>query len=221
MPITRHPKRAPTKQKRKQKRWYIDASIPKGVPFIGGSSFKAGSGTLQKRSVQAIARQVVNSQKETKQFVVTVGDNLAHNKILTYSPIQCITQGVTATQREGDAIFLRKILCRVRFGAYSNMSRSLYRIFLVWSPQRLLTNSVTDPRVVNQPYGLGASDLFLNSAHLTTQALLNNKTSTQIICEKQIEINQPVGATVEKHVTFDLHCNVFKKTSVHSWKSSS
>lgn len=49
--------RRPATKARLSKRWYVDASIPKSMPFIGGSSFKAGSGSLSKRSLQTLIRQ--------------------------------------------------------------------------------------------------------------------------------------------------------------------
>ena len=45
--------RPPMKRRRPasrlSKRWYIDAAVPKAVPFIGGATFKAGSGSLTKQ----------------------------------------------------------------------------------------------------------------------------------------------------------------------------
>lgn len=88
--------------KPKQKRWYVDAAIPRGIPFIGGSTFKAGSGTLQKRSIVNAVKQ---SLIETKQKI-TVGScvGMLHNTCYTHNFLGNIPVGTGSASRIGQTI---------------------------------------------------------------------------------------------------------------------
>lgn len=205
------PRKAPP-ARRHRKRWYVDASIPKSVPFIGGSSFKAGSGTLQKRSMERIARSVLNQQKETKQLVTSNSQSLVHDTIYTWAPTQNLVLGFAASQREGDSIYLRKIKVRGRIELPSTIAQGQYRMMALWLPAERTAASTSNPLV---PSGVGSSEIFLPSVHPLYSRFINNKLNSKVICEKRINIS-PQTAGNAKSVTFNLDCSFFRKMQFKS-----
>lgn len=92
--------------KRLRKRWYAQASIPKSVPFVGGSSFKAGSGRLTKRSLTTMIR---SGGVLSHRAIQPENFNLANSTHYTFNPLGNIPIGTGNTNRVGTDIFVKKI----------------------------------------------------------------------------------------------------------------
>ena len=146
----------------KQKRWYVDAQIPKSLPLIGGASFKAGTGTmLTKRSlVNAVKRDLV----ETKQKITSGSTgSLTANTILTYNILGNIPIGTGSQSRIGQTISLSSYRCHMEISNFgvaiaSTYSPIYFRVACVRSRAQVQGG------VDNFGSGLGMSDLFETGA---------------------------------------------------------
>uniref|UniRef100_UPI0040479B53 hypothetical protein n=1 Tax=Yoonia sp. TaxID=2212373 RepID=UPI0040479B53 len=146
---------------RKQKRWQISATVGKSVPFIGGSSFRAGSGH-QKRSLDTHIKNVVRSQVlEPKVFHLddTYSPTLLHNTIYTYNIMKDITIGTNDNQREGDYVHFKKAHYQCQFfGATAGSSDRLHLRYMV------VKSKIADTTSGIVSSHLGATDIFYATA---------------------------------------------------------
>lgn len=160
------------RKNRLTKRWYVDASIPKSVPIIGGSSFRAGSGALTKRSLNAVKNMISNGGT-TKQKVVNVGliANFLQDTMYTFNPLGNITIGTGENARIGTDIHVKHINFKIRFNQrtdlvvpYLNAPVTIRMMWVRTNVQVLASQDTFGS-------GLGATTLFLdgqNSPILST-----------------------------------------------------
>jgi hypothetical protein len=184
----------------KSKRWYVDASIPKAVPFIGGSSFKAGSGTLSKRSLDTMIKRA----GETKQKIYTGGASVAmtQNTIYSFNPLGNIPIGTGANSRIGSSIFVKSFdinLLLSNYGATLWIDTVSFRIMLVKIDQEYLSGTDT------LAAGVGSTDIFVassaqmlnshidkNKAHVLydqTHTLENNGAGSACVTQKPVRLS--------------------------------
>lgn len=151
--------RRPVTKARLSKRWYVDASIPKSMPFIGGSSFKAGSGSLSKRSLQTLIRQ----NGEVKQKIVPSGNSasLLHNTLYTFNPFGNIPIQTGANGRLAQGIFVKDWTMNLLFTNFGGSSApSHYRVLVVNTDTAVLSGSDAFAS------GLGTNDIFVQGSTL-------------------------------------------------------
>lgn len=153
----RKPAAAP--RKKYTKRWYFDASIPKGVPLIGGSSLKMGSGTMTKRSIQTLKSLI----SENKQKIVSNNTpaSWTHNTIYTFNPLSNIPIGAGENSRIGASIHVKSIRLNYEFttfGASNPDDQVMVR--LMWVKNIAQGGSGTD---IPGSF-LASSDLFLTTS---------------------------------------------------------
>jgi len=157
-------KRSTAPKSRFAKRWYIDASIPKSVPFIGGSSLRAGSGTLNKRSLNAIVKRELSNNLSLKKKVINITslDNFKHNTLYTFNPLGNITIGTGENARLSTDIHVKKIQVSMRITNRTDLappflcSATHIRMMWVRSENDVLASSDTFAS------GLGTSSLFVD-----------------------------------------------------------
>jgi len=147
------------------KRWYVDASIPKQLPFIGGASFKAGSGTLSKREIQSYIRNTVLENKQ-KIFIDSGHGAATHNTMYTWNPLSNIPIGTGDASRLSDNIHVKSIRARVQFQSIS-ANQSVIRF--IWLKSNAEYGSGSDTFVS----GLGSSQVFLNGTSQLGQAVVD------------------------------------------------
>lgn len=190
--------------KRFQKRWYVDASIPKAVPFIGGSTFKAGSGSLNKRSLSALVRSEARSLEAVKLKATQVNTvTLLDDTWYTLNPLGNIPIGTGEVNRLSTDIFVKSVKLRMT----------------------LTNNSLLAPGIVNNPVHfrmmwvrtsvpvLASSDLFasgLGNSDLVSQG--NDKPLYSIIDTDKVTVLSDTivtvapyhaAQTISKFVEFD------------------
>lgn len=95
----------------KNKRWYVNATVGKSVPFIGGTGIKFGSGNgNQKRSLASAVKDIVRKGVEATHYKVfdgsVSGTSLLHNTFYTVNLLGNIPRGDNWNNRNGDIIHL-------------------------------------------------------------------------------------------------------------------
>lgn len=177
----------------KTKRWYVDASIPKGVPFIGGTSLKAGSGTLSRRSLIA---QVKNSLTEKKTKIVSTSTTgYVHNTCYTHAPLANIPIGTGPNSRLGQVIQNVNLNYKMMLGnlnaAVATQATPIFvRVFVVKSRAQYQSGSDTFGS------GIGSTDLFESgTTYFNIAALDTNK--VVILYDKIIKL-APTNTLVTK-----------------------
>ena len=163
---------------KKAKRWYVDAQIPKSVPFVGGSSFKAGSGTLSKRSLTNLIKRT----GEAKQKLVVGGavPAMLQNTLYTFNPLGNIAIGTGTINRIGSSIFIKSFDIRMTLslnGATSGLETTHFRILCVKIDQEYLTGSDA------MSAGVGSTDLFVNGSNQMINAHIDPNKATVLYDE--------------------------------------
>jgi len=138
-----------------RKRWYVDASVPKSMPFIGGSSFKAGSGVLRKRSLQTMIRSSGVESHGQKNGA----SNLLQATVQTFNPLGNIPIGTGDINRVGTDIFVKKITFKMDCVLPSSLNTDVY-IRLAW----VRSTKQVQGGVDSLASGLGVSDLQYSDA---------------------------------------------------------
>lgn len=185
------------KPSRLGKRWYVDAQIPKAMPFIGGASFRAGSGSLTKRS---LINSIKNELIETKQKIIignTVG--LTHNTIYTINPLGNIPIGTGSASRIGQTINVKSV--RMTFelnnGSSGNAFCPTYFRVLCLKSRGQFQQSVD-----TLASGLGSTDIFeAGSSNLLYSRVDFNKVnllSDKVI--KCVPTNTTGTLTIDSHL---------------------
>lgn len=151
--------RRPAQRRRKYaKRWYVDATIPKRVPFVGGSSFRAGSGTLTKRSLQSFIRSTGEQKQKIIAAVNTV--DLKHNTIYTLNPFGNIAIGTGTPNRIGSSIFVKEWSVGMLLTNIAGIqSTSQYRVMVVGIENQHLSGDDT------LTAGVGSTSIFVEGSN--------------------------------------------------------
>lgn len=184
--LTKKPTQSRTKL---QKRWYVDASIPKSMPFIGGTSFKAGSGSLNKRSLQQVVNAVRSQVLESKStYNVTSTTGLLHNTIYTNNLLGQIPIGSGDDSRIGDQIHVRSLRCRLHFIRPTTPQANTY-------VRCMIIKSQAEYRVSNTDLGsgLGSNEIFQTGANLLHMSIPDFSRCT-VLADKLMTI--PAGNLV-------------------------
>jgi len=191
------------RNQRKNKRWYIDASLPKSVPFVGGSSFRAGSGN--RRSIQAVVKRQALKSEETKKQVFSPTNLSAYHGTLYTTQLNNIPQGTNIGSRSGDAVYYCGI--NLKFQIYSPLPNSLWRLFVVQHRDSF-------PGVSGVwGTGIGASQLFRNS-DISPWSMTNND-DVKILCKKTFKMDQQFSGETINRIGF-MNCKLMKKFQFRS-----
>lgn len=138
-------------QKRRRgakRRWYAQATIGKGVPFIGGTGFRIGT-----RGLKTIMRRQALKSEETKENPNTVNTlNAMHFTHYTL-PVCAIGQGTSSSSRVGDKVFLCSL--NLKLSIVASVPYSIWRIIIVKT-----RNSYPALTVTSWGTGMGTSDLY-------------------------------------------------------------
>lgn len=183
-----------------QKRWYVDAQVPKAIPFIGGASFKAGSGTLTKRSIQNIIR---NSVLENKQKIsIDTGTLMTHNTQYTFNPLGNIPIGSGDASRVSDNVHVKSINVRTQFQSLG-IKETLLRVTWLKTTAEYLSGSDATTS------GLGSSEMYLNGTTQLGQAILDTDKVT-VLSDVTHRITHTttnaLGVAEPKQYFFDHSC---------------
>lgn len=107
----------------KGKRWYVNATVGKNVPLIGGTGIRFGSGSSKaKRSLERQVKSIVKrSVLEPKMYRDTSGySSLTHNTLYTYNLLSGITQGDDEEHRTGDHIGIKSAHLKLHLMGHSS-----------------------------------------------------------------------------------------------------
>jgi hypothetical protein len=158
------------------------------VPFIGGSAFKAGSGTLNKRSLNASIRDVVRHTEPKKYKVVDhiYSQDLLANTIYTWNPLGNIPIGTGENQRLSTEIYVTRIGLKLAFlnneGLGSTFTRQV-NCRVMWVRSEAQYGSGSDAF----GSGLGLTDLFYAGQTIPTFAFPDNDKCT-ILSDTMVRI---------------------------------
>ena len=188
----------------KNKRWYLDATIGKSVPIVGGTSLKAGSGTLQKRSLLSkTVKQAVVAMQDNKQKIITGGgtSSMTHNTIYTLNPLGNIPIGAGANSRVGSEIYVKNIILRLMISnrtaaasATGRDSATMFRVMWVKIDQDYLSGSDS------LSTGVGSTDVFVQASnYLALSAVDYNR--AEVLDDQMIKIypNYVLTNSVNQH----------------------
>lgn len=191
----------------KQKRWYVDASLPSKLPFLGGAGVRFGSGTqpLTKRSVQSIVRNTLLENKE--KIVIGLQQEIKHSTIYTWNPFSNISIGTGDTQRIGDCIHIKSVKINGLFSDYgraaANNATSCFRF--MWVKHIAQYGSGVDTMVS----GLGTTEIFKNGTSVLAYANADSDKCT-VLMDKSINISPKVisaaatGLAQFQNISLDL-----------------
>lgn len=171
---------------KKSKRWYVDATIGKSVPFVGGSGIRFGSGTgkLAKRSLDSHIKQVVRKSvlEPKKHYTGDVASPTAlHNTMYTYNFTKDITQGTGDNQRESDYINVNKVHLNLHLQGPSGgtTTKIAYRVMLVKTRQNSTTAGIISAHFGSSVmFYPGSSDLLLAHWDPRLTTVLHDKIHT-------------------------------------------
>lgn len=154
----------PSQNSRLKKRWYFDASIPKSVPIIGGSTLRAGSGTLTKRSIDTAIKQAMVKNAPAKYKVINIAPftSYGHNTWYTLNPLGNISVGTGDNSRLSSDIIVKNISLRMTFanliGQSTQFRSQPLHVRVLW------VRSENDVLPTNDTFasGLGSSDVLVS-----------------------------------------------------------
>jgi len=195
--------RPKTQQGRLGRRWYVDAAIPKAVPFIGGASFKAGSGTLSKRSLQQMIRQTssVDKQKVFSDVLVTAN----HNTLYTWNPLSNIAIGTGELARLGQSIHVDTIKVKGQITNFSQVNKDHDIVVrLMWVKHTAQYGTGSNAFVS----GLGSSQIFVDGSSTMTNAIVD-KTRCTKLKEERIVLSPNYHTAASQHyryIPFEFDC---------------
>ena len=192
-----------TRKGLKKRGFQFQASIGKGVPFIGGSSIRLGT---RANAVKKIVRRELNKNEETKIWATSdlKSTGLLQNTLYTISPM-VVAVGTGVNQRIGTQIFVRHLKVRLAISNTNTQSSIQFRILTLWSDKQYALDWTA--------YGaaLGSTDIFYPSNNYTG-ALINNKLDTRIICDKIYTVKTDIsGQLIKKNYSYD--CPIMKKVT--------
>ena len=191
---------------RLSKRWYVDASIPKSIPFVGGTSFRAGSGTLNKRSLTSLIKRearLTNIVKYKASAPQSVG--LLAGTWHTLNPLGNIPQAIGDVSRIGTDIFVKSIklksICYSNTALVGQPSNAPVHFRVIWL--RSTVNVLQSSDAFGS--GLGNADLILqgNSAPITSILDMDKIT---LLSDTTYTIPQSNIAAGQVSTSLDLSC---------------
>lgn len=200
--------RRPSQKSRLKKRWYFDASIPKSVPLIGGSSLKMGSGNLSKRSLNSIVKEVQLKNAVLKHKVIdnagTTATMLANTHI-THNPLGNIPIGTGENARLSTDIIVKSIM--FHFAITPNLLNPApltnAPIFLRFMWVRSETDVLASQDIFGS--GLGTSSLYISGFSGTILSPLD-KDKVTILSDTTVKIPQGNLSTINNTILYKTEC---------------
>lgn len=217
--------RKPVNRSKYQKRWYVNASVPKSMPFIGGSSFRAGSGALNKRSLNTVIKRAITDNTALKQKVINVTDsaNFQHDSLYTFNPLGNIPIGTGENARLATDIHIKSIKLNFLFNNRTDIAAPLLdsavTVRMMW------VRLEADYRASFDTFGsgVGTGDIFVDGQNSPMLSQLEKDKCT-ILSDTKFEIpaTQLSGRIASKYITYDcpLKDFTFKYQSTTSGYSS-
>jgi len=175
----------------KTKRWYIDASIPKSVPFIGGAGFRAGSGNLNKRDLQALVKKSISAATEPKRKLITSqgANDMLHNTIYTLNVLGNIPVGAGNGSRISSIIELDDVKLKVNFSNFGSLKpEHTIQFRCMWIKSSAEHQQSSDTLAS----GLGSTDIFESGSGLLINSIVD-KSKCTVLSDEVITL-QPSGA---------------------------
>lgn len=199
--------RRPSQNSRLKKRWYFDASIPKSVPLIGGSSLKMGSGNLSKRSLNSIVKEVQLKNAVLKHKVIDTAATatMLANTHITHNPLGNIPVGTGENARLSTDIVIKSII--YHFTITPNLANGApltnAPIFLRF----MWVRSETDVLASQDTFGsgLGTSSLYISGFSGTILAPLD-KDKVTVLSDTMVKIPQGNQATINNTILYKTEC---------------
>lgn len=143
----------PRKTAAKSKRWFVDATLGKNVPFIGGSGVRFGNGTLTKRSLMNTVR---NTILEEKQFQLSnSGGSLTHNTIYSSNLLGNIPIQVGSAGRLGQKLHMKATTLNINITGVTGSTYPIHCRVMV-----LRSNAQYHSGSSSITAGLGSTDIF-------------------------------------------------------------
>lgn len=170
---------------------YVDANIPKSVPFVGGSSFRDGSGTLTKRSLMKIIESQVENKQKIINFNVGSTTGLLHNTVYTFNPFGNIPIGSGANSRIGSSINVRGLRMSISLsntGGASIDKERYFRVMVVSHEATYLSGSDVFGS------GLGSTELFLQGANEMLFGIPDTHKVT-VLYDQRFKVMNTIAAT--------------------------
>lgn len=199
-------RRKPVNKRRNKKRWYLDATIGRNVPIIGGTGLRMGT----QRAVQRQVKRQILKTEETKKLVTVIGSPaLGHNTIYT-AQLNNIPQGTSSTTRVGDSVFY----CGVNVKAHltTNVTNSLWRIYIIRHRDSF------GPSVLNTiGSGIGSSLMFRNGD--TSPWSYINSDDVTVVCSKTLKVDSKFSGELP-YREFRMNCRIMKKFQFRTGSTS-
>lgn len=189
-------RRKPVNKRRNKKRWYLDATIGRNVPIIGGTGLRMGT----QRAVQRQVKRQLLKTEETKKLVTQLPQwTMAQGTIYTVQ-LNNIPQGTTSSSRVGDAVFYCGF--NVKFQVNQVVPNAIWRFYIIRHRE-----SYGSPVQGTWGTGIGSSLMFRGN-DVTPTSYLNSDDVT-VVCAKTLKVDAKF--TGEQPVReFRMNCRVMK-----------
>lgn len=154
------PRYTTRKSSTKSKRWYVNATVGKNVPLIGGTGINFGSGKA-KRSLDAHIKSVVKRQVLVPKLYrsgESILSTILQNTVYTRNLYSAIVQGDDEEQRTADTIGIKshKIKMRIKSHSSGTTDECHWRVLIVKS-------KVADATTGWKNNHIGSSQIFWDS----------------------------------------------------------
>lgn len=215
-------RRAPARPKRRlKKRWYLDASIGKNVPLIGGTGLRMGSGLIKRQIRQELARQQDNKQVAGHQPYENLITHLGMDTLYVSSPVQNMVEGTSNSNRTGSEVFLRYSKVKGLLGNKSTLAEVRYRLMCVASSKPYSATTTTPQSWGGISAQFITDGLFNSGYQVLYNATINNTNSNfKVLEDKKIVIRPTISGSV-KTVPFEMTCKHMKKVTYSGTTSQS
>jgi hypothetical protein len=190
------------------------------MPLIGGSSFRAGSGTLSKRSLNAAMKQAVINNATIKQKNIDIASvaNFLANTHYVFNPLGNIPIGTGENARICNDIVVKNITLSFTFSSRLDMSQPVKGapvfIRLIWLRAEADTVASSDLFVSS----LGGIDLYKSNMSASIVAQLEKDKNT-ILSDTIVKIPQSNILDSNNVLLYTTTCPV--KDFVFKYSSSS
>lgn len=194
--------------RRRHKRWYLDARIGRNVPIVGGTGLRIGTRANKKptlNTVKRIARREALKTEETKQTVITYPRTSMYHATVYSSILNFIETGANADQKTGDRVFYCGYNIRLLIHAQdTNSVPTFWRILVVKLRDKYTTVTAN---AFNGATGVGASTLFRNS-NVTPIGLINTD-NCDVLCSRVVKFTPDYTGQKMKNV-IKMNCKLMK-----------
>lgn len=140
-------------------KWFLEGSVGKGVPFVGGSKFRFGTRNARK-FVRKEAKRVALKSQETKEHIRKLFKPIVTSTKIHTTSLIGLAQGATSGERVGNSVFLCGL--NMKFEIRAILPSTTWKMYVIRSPVSFITASSNNYWDAFGEGGFSAVDLYRN-----------------------------------------------------------